>query len=584
MEVLKRFNLKTIKSKLIIVSILLFMIPLIVLGVFSYHKTKTTLDEYGVTRLTNSVELTIKMIEALNEEVEKGNISLEEAQEKVKVAILGEKDSEGKRSINNNQNLGENGYPFVMDQQGVQIAHPNIEGESVWEAEDENGVKFSQEQINIANDGGGISYYEWPLPNSDQIERKVAYVKTDPHWNWVVGAGTYMMDFNAPANDIKKLIFIIIGVTLVIGLAIIWLFANTISNPIKAVTTQMSSLASGDLTKAQLKFKSKDETGQLADAMNKMQDGLKGMVQSITTATESLSSHSEELTQSANEVKLGTEQVSSTMQELASGSETQANSASELSETMHMFNKEIEEVNQNSNQIVQYSTKVLGTTNEGSQLMEQSRNQMQKIDVIVHDAVEKVKSLDTQSQEISKLVGVIQDIADQTNLLALNAAIEAARAGEHGKGFAVVADEVRKLAEQVSSSITDITNIVTNIQTESSVVVQSLETGYHEVENGTKQIEETGGKFGEINSSITEMVRNMEQVSERLSNVVASTQEMNSSIENIASISEESAAGIEETSATTQQASSSMEEVAQSSEELAKLAEELNGLVRQFKI
>ena len=320
----------TIKTKLITISLLLLIIPLMVLGIFSYQKTKTTLDEYGVTRLMNSVETTIKMIEALNEEVEKGNIPLEVAQEKVKVAILGEKDAEGQRLINNNQDLGKNGYPFVLDQQGVQIAHPTIEGESVWEAEDENGVKFTQEQIKIANEGGGISYYEWPLPNSDQIERKVAYVKTEPHWNWVVGAGTYMMDFNAPANVIKNLIFIVIGVTLVVGFGIIWLFANSISKPIKAVTTHMSSLASGDLSKERLKVQSKDETGQLAEALNFMQDGLKNMVQKITNATETLSSQSEELTQAANEVMSGSEQISSTMQELASGSETQANTTSEL--------------------------------------------------------------------------------------------------------------------------------------------------------------------------------------------------------------------------------------------------------------
>src|SRR5699024_8660442 len=162
----------------------------------------------------------------------------------------------------------------------------------------------------------------------------------------------------------------------------------------------------------------------------------------------------------------------------------QANNAGELSSSMQEFSGKIETVNENSEQIQDSSNDVLENALEGSQLMDASMNQMAKIDEIVLDAVRKVEGLDAQSQEISKLVEVVQDIAEQTNLLALNAAIEASRAGEHGKGFAVVADEVRKLAEQVSASVTDISDIISRIQTESSNVTDSLQVGYKDVERG----------------------------------------------------------------------------------------------------
>ncbi|WP_106495962.1 methyl-accepting chemotaxis protein [Lentibacillus sp. Marseille-P4043] len=372
--------------------------------------------------------------------------------------------------------------------------------------------------------------------------------------------------------------------SIIIGGVLVFFISRIVSRNLNKVVGVSNKIADGDLSVEMIDYDGKDEIGRLAESVNTMSTNLRDVIQQVSKVSETVSSQSEELTQSANEVKAGSEQVATTMQELASGSETQANSASELASVMGSFTNEIQETNAEGEHIKQSSHDVLGMTDEGSQLMQSSNEQMAKIDQIVQDAVRKVQGLDTKSQEISKLVSVIKDIAEQTNLLALNAAIEAARAGEQGKGFAVVADEVRKLAEQVSDSVTDITGIVTSIQTESSTVTESLQNGYQEVEKGTNQIETTGVTFDKISKAIGEMVNGINTISENLSSVAGSSQKMSSSIEEIASISEESAAGIEQTSASSQQTSSSMEEVSGSSEQLAKLAEELNGLVRQFKI
>lgn len=582
---MKKFKLRSIKAKLIIVSMLILTVPLILLGILSYQKSVSSLDELGATNLKNSVEMTIELIEALNAEVEKGNLPLEEAQEQVKIAVLGEMEADGTRPINKNIDLGENGYIFILGDDGEQIAHPILEGENSWDSVDPNGVKSTQELIKTGNDGGGFTYFDWPLPNNEsQVEPKVSYSKVDPHWDWTIVSGTYMMDFNKPAKGIFNIIFIVTGIALIIGIFIIWIFANKISRPIIEVSKHMNDLANGDLTKEQIKLNSKDETGQLANAMNHMQSRLKDILKDITKTSETVTSQSEELTQSSDEVMAGTEQVASTMQQLASGSESQANHASNLSSAMSSFTTKVLEANENGEHVQQSSSQVLEMTNEGAALMEASTNQMANIDEIVHEAVEKVEGLDAHSQKISELVAVIQDIADQTNLLALNAAIEAARAGEHGKGFAVVADEVRNLAEQSSASVTNITDIVSSIQNESSMVAASLQDGYKEVEQGTAQIVTTGETFKKISDAVTDMVSRINQVSDNLSHITANSQEMNGSIQEIAAISEESAAGVEQTSASTQQTNSAMEEVAASSDDLAKLAEELNGLVNQFKI
>lgn len=382
------------------------------------------------------------------------------------------------------------------------------------------------------------------------------------------------------------LIVVTVTTVLVIILSIIVAIttANMISRPLKNVMNRMKLVAGGDLSFEPLELTSQDEVGQLITATNEMTNNTRNLLNQINIVSESVSSHSEELTQTTNEVNAGAQQIVTTMEELASGSETQANNASDLSSIMGSYTVKVQEAHENGENIKQASNEILGMANEGSQLMAASNQQMMKVNEIVQDAVAKVQGLDAQSQEISKLVSVIQDISAQTNLLALNAAIEAARAGEHGRGFAVVADEVRKLAEQVSVSVTDITGIVDSIQNESSIVATSLQDGYAEVEQGTRQIKTTGETFAGINTAISDMANSIQTVSANLADIVDNSEKMNASIEDIAAVSEESAAGVEQTSAASEQTGSSMEEVAGSSEQLAKLAEELNELVQRFKL
>ncbi|HAM80105.1 methyl-accepting chemotaxis protein [Ornithinibacillus bavariensis] len=373
-------------------------------------------------------------------------------------------------------------------------------------------------------------------------------------------------------------------VSTIIGILLVLIISRAVSRNLNKVVKVSDQIASGDLAVEQIDYQGKDEIGRLSRSINDMSTNLREMIKNVTHVSEFVTSQSEELTQSANEVKVGSEQVASTMQELAAGTETQANSASDLANGMSQFSVKVKEASENGGVVRESSQKVLTMTEDGTKLMEDTTRQMLKIDQDVRDTVKKMKALDDKTKKITELVTVIRDVADQTNLLALNAAIEAARAGEHGKGFAVVADEVRKLAEQVSVSVTDITEIVNGIEEESKAVSESLTVSYEEVEHGTVQIAATGETLMNIKKAVNEMTDNISTITNNLTEIVAGSEKMQRSIEEIAAISEESAAGVEETSASTEQTSSIMEEVAGSSEELAKLSEELSGLVHKFKL
>ncbi|MCM3168443.1 methyl-accepting chemotaxis protein [Peribacillus frigoritolerans] len=385
-------------------------------------------------------------------------------------------------------------------------------------------------------------------------------------------------------KSVKTTSIILSIAAVLIGLVLALVTANLITTPLLKIRDRMKMVADGELNHEPLEQKSYDELGELTVSANLMQKNLRDTIEKMLVVSQSVTNQSEDLTQSANEVQQGSKQIASTMYELSEGSESQASRAAEMVRMMDDFTSRIELAHLEGADVARSSTEILSLTKDGTALMRSSVQQMQSIDGIVKNAVEQVKGLDSQSQQISQLVQVIKDISNQTNLLALNAAIEAARAGEHGKGFAVVADEVRKLAEEVTHSVGVITNIVSAIQTGSKTVVHSLEDGYTQVDEGTKQITLTGRTFETINHSVGNMEMKIQHITEELNYISTNSKKINQAIEDIAAVSEESAAGIEQVSASAQQSSSSMDEITNHASELASSAELLTAQVKKFQL
>ncbi|WP_027107792.1 methyl-accepting chemotaxis protein [Lacticigenium naphthae] len=398
-------------------------------------------------------------------------------------------------------------------------------------------------------------------------------------------------DVNNHAQEVIRLgksvvIFssILAGIALISGVVIALITSRNISRPLKEVTDRMHEISLGELNSQPLLIERSDEIGKLVRATNSMNDRLTNMMNQLNSISQDTLNQSQTLNQSSDMMESEIIQIAATMQELASGSESQAQTATELATSMDSFTQVVESTNKDSAQVYQASESVLSLARKGDELMGSSTTQMEHIDKIVKQAVNKMSMLDNQTQEISKLVEVIKDIANQTNLLALNAAIEAARAGEQGKGFAVVANEVRKLAEQVSEAVTDITEFVGTIQTESKGVTTSLEEGYEEVEKGTTQIVSTKKTFESILNSVQGISQGIGNMSSELKNVAKETREMNSAVDDIAAVAEESAAGVEQTAASSQQIASSVENISKNANSLVNLSDQLDDLISKFKI
>lgn len=382
---------------------------------------------------------------------------------------------------------------------------------------------------------------------------------------------------------------IVIFVTVIILVALILLvilsvvIARMIVRPIKELKGLLTEAENGDFT-VKGSYQSKDEIGELTTSFNNMTNTLQSVFTTVQDSSQQVASASEQLSASAEQNSKASEHITLTVQELASGSDKQVNKVEDSSKVITEITSHTKTIADHTEKITKDVLHASEMSLEGNQAIKKVNEQMNSIYENVNSLSEAIKGLNDRSNEIGQITNVITGISAQTNLLALNAAIEAARAGEHGKGFAVVADEVRKLAEESTSSTEKIAQLIQLIQSDTDKTIQTMKKAAEEVYSGLNVVHVAGDSFQKIELAVNGVVSQIEDISASLKKLTNGTDIVNGSIQNVSDVAKESAMITQNISAATEEQLASMEEISSSSQSLAKLADDLQIIIKQFKI
>ncbi|MDA8235788.1 MAG: HAMP domain-containing methyl-accepting chemotaxis protein [Clostridia bacterium] len=433
---------------------------------------------------------------------------------------------------------------------------------------------------------------------------------------------------------------IVLVIAVIFSLALAVFLSRVISKPIVSLTSAAGEVARGDLRVKVPDINTGDEVQQLNESFKTMVDGLKALIGNMVSSSHNVASTSQQLTASSQSTAAAIQQVAGAMEgltagagkqkdnieetgeiinqlieaieQIASGAQEQAMNVTQTAELVGQMAGGIQEVAASSQRVAVSSQQTTEVAKKGGQAVEKSIKGMERIKETVFDTANKIKDLGEHSKQIGEIIEVINDIAEQTNLLALNAAIEAARAGEHGKGFAVVADEVRKLAERSGKATKEIANLIINIQKGTDNAVTAMTVGTKEVEEGVVLAKDAGVALQEILTTVAQAVEQVETISAAAEQISASSSGVVKAIDNVAAITEQNTAATEEmaagsnqarlsirnvvvisqdnvstaqeVSASTEEINASSEEIASSAQTLSQVAEELQEMVNRFKI
>ncbi|WP_173436708.1 methyl-accepting chemotaxis protein [Selenomonas ruminantium] len=534
-------------------------------------------------------ETAISIIKQVYDRQQKGELTEEQAKKQAADLVRDLRYDDGK------------GYFWVDTYDGVNVVllGRDTEGKSRIGLTDPSGKQFIKEMIeNGRKEGGGYTDLMFAKPNETTPLPKRNYTATFAPYKWVLGTGVWIdyidsriAEEQAAADEAFKSTLIN---TIIINIVLLAIFsalgmwaANSLVGPLQIVTARLGVMATGDLREdnsLEEVFHRTDEIGEMSRALHKVQTEVSSMMKQIIEASQQVASSCQQLTDSSEQsaevsgtVANSIVNVAGSCSEQFTEVENASSNIESLSQSMERFKKTIE----HAGQVV---SEAKGQADSGEKEVTGAVKQMELIEQSVSQSAQVIEELGKESDKIGTIVDAISQIAEQTNLLALNAAIEAARAGEHGRGFAVVADEVRKLAEQSSSSAGEISSLIGSIQEKARNAVSVMQDGVSQVQNGVGAVNGAGNSFKDIAGMVEQVVDETTEMERTVASLAKNTSTIADAINKISEMSRNVASEAESVSAATEEQTATMNEIAGASRRLTEMAESMESSVERFKI
>jgi len=452
-------------------------------------------------------------------------------------------------------------YFWINDQTPVMIMHPTnpkLDGQNLSGFKDPDGKALFNEMVAISkSQGAGQVNYRWPKPGSSEPVPKVSYVELFQPWGWIIGSGVYVDDVQAEFQA-EALKAIAIGAAIAILMVVLLLLiVRSITHPLQQAVSAMANIASGDgdLTRS-LDTSGSDELTALARHFNAFTDKLRQVIRQSLDSAGELDKAANALDQVSGAAQQHSEQQSQQMELVATAINEVTYGVQDVAKNAEHASSEVHAAEEQAQQ--------------GLQNIDASLRQINQLSGTINQAVEVIQTLAEESTQIGSVLEVIRSIAEQTNLLALNAAIEAARAGEQGRGFAVVADEVRLLAQRTQKSTAEIQGMIERLQGNSEAAVKVI----NESSRASQQTIEQASQAGASLTLIANGLRNLTGLNASIASATLQqshvVEDINQNVTQAASLAHNNALAAEQSS--------------EAGRHLGQLAEQLNGLLGQFRV
>ena len=475
--------------------------------------------------------------------------------------------------------VGEQGYAFIVTGDGYYLATTDAEKNLKVKISEDSVGKISQvgktitdakESMLVRNDAFGADSYVSVTPIGTTGLKLVLVLPTE--------------EFHAGINKIMYAnIMVFVMILIAISLLIIYLFNNRINMPLTKLIGSAKGLASGDLTTA-VSVERDDEIGELAEDFKIMSNNFKKIITDVNRMAQQVASSGQELCSGSEQSAVGTQEIAQSIVKVAEAVAEQSTLIDKAAESVAVISNSINTASDSAEKTLENVESSAVSAKNGYTSVKSAIGQMENIDTKINEAAETVLKLGTQSKQIGEIVSTISDIAGQTNLLALNAAIEAARAGEQGRGFAVVADEVRKLAEQSQVAAKHIADLIREIQTQTTKAVEFMETGTQEVKLGSQLVGDAGKTFSEIVTKVDKVTLDVKLVVAEIKKIVQERDSMVKLIDNLEVIGTKTSDQSQNVSATVEEQAATLEQLAAVSRSLSEMSQELHKVVNSFKV